>query len=203
MDVAPPHDRYLRVSKFDGGMESYTLKSNRQLHYSCSCGVKNPEKIIPAVKAAWGQDPLSRKREKWSKPEKYGVRMTTLGYRRYESVRFYVLQGDISSSMVSLSLDGEGRKFYVFQHTWNLVCNMFLRNQVTERSCKYNIGLISDFVSQIYFFIRLSGLAGLFSFMLREAGGQRRPQEKQLWFHILSDNNAIAIILSNVLWQLR
>ena len=151
MDVAPPHDRYLRVSKFDGGMESYTLKSNRQLHYSCSCGVRNPEKIIPAVKAAWGQDPLSRKTEKWSKPEKYGVRMTTLGYRRYESVRFYVLQGDISSSMVSLSLDGEGRKFYVFQHTWNLVCNMFLRNQVTERSCKYNIGLISDFVSHIIF----------------------------------------------------
>ena len=58
--------------------------------------------------------------------------MTTLGYRRYESVRFYVLQGDISSSMVSLSLDGEGRKFYVFQLTWNLVCNKFLRNPVIQ-----------------------------------------------------------------------
>ena len=132
MDVAPPHDRYLRVSKFDGGMESYTLKSNRQLHYSCSCGVRNPEKIIPAVKAAWGQDPLSRKTEKWSKPEKYGVRVTTLGYRRYESVRFYVPHGDISSSMVSLSLDGEGRKFYVFQLTWNLVCNKSLLNPVIQ-----------------------------------------------------------------------
>ena len=71
------------------------------------------------MEAAREQDLLSRKTEKWSKPEKYGVRMTTLGYRRYESVRFYVLQGDISSSMVSLSLDGEGRKFYVFQLTWN------------------------------------------------------------------------------------
>ena len=68
--------------------------------------------------AIWGL----QKTEKWSKPEKYGV--TTLGYRRYESVRFYVLQGDISSSMVSLSLDGEGRKFYVFQLTWNLVCTL-------------------------------------------------------------------------------
>ena len=80
------------------------------------------------MKAAREQDLLSRKTEKWSKPEKYGVRMTTMGYRRYESVRFYVLQGDISSSMVSLSLDGEGRKFYVFQLTWNLVCNNLLLN---------------------------------------------------------------------------
>ena len=96
--------------------------------YSCTCGARNPEKVISAVKDARGQDLWSRKTEKWSKPEKYGVRMTTLGYRRYESVRFYVLQGDISSSMVSLSLDGEGRKFYVFQLTWNLVCNKFILN---------------------------------------------------------------------------
>ena len=58
--------------------------------------------------------------------------MTTLGYRRYESVRFYVPHGDISSSMVSLSLDGEGRKFYVFQLTWNHVCNKLLLNQVIQ-----------------------------------------------------------------------
>ena len=84
------------------------------------------------VKGAREEDLLIRKTEKWSKPEKYGVRMTTLGYRRYESVRFYVLQGDISSSMVSLSLDGEGRKFYVFQLTWNHVCNKLLLNPVIQ-----------------------------------------------------------------------
>ena len=84
------------------------------------------------MKAAREQDLLSRKTEKWSKPEKYGVRMTTLGYRRYESVRFYVPHRDISSSMVSLSLDGEGRKFYVFQLTWNLVCNNLLLNPVIQ-----------------------------------------------------------------------
>ena len=109
-------------------MESYTFKSNRLLHYSYTCGARNPKEINSAVNGAREQDPLSRKTEKWSKPEKYGVRMTTMGYRRYESVRFYVLQGDISSSMVSLSLGGEGRKFYVFQLTWNLVCNNLLLN---------------------------------------------------------------------------
>ena len=77
--------------------------------------------------------------------------MTTIRYRRYESVRFYVLQRDISSSMVSLSLDGEGRNFYVFQLTWNLVCNNLLLNPVIQGICKYNIGLISDFVSHIIF----------------------------------------------------
>ena len=203
MDVAPPHDRYLRVSKFDGGVESYTFKSNRLLHYSYTCGARNPKEINSAVNGAREQDPLSRKTEKWSKPEKYGVRMTTMGYRRYESVRFYVLQGDISSSMVSLSLGGEGRKFYVFQLTWNLVCNKFLLNPVIQGILQVQYWTDIWFCFSHYSFIRLSGLAGLFSFMLREAGGQRRPQEKQLWFHILSDNNAIAIILSNVLWQLR
>ena len=185
-------------------MESYSHLSLIDCYdYLCTCGARNPEKIISAVKAAREQDLLSRKTVKWRKPEKYGVRMTTLGYRRYESVRFYVPHRDISSSMVSLSLDGEGRKFYVFQLTWNLVCNKFLLNPVNQGILQVQYWTDIWSCYSHYFFIRLSGLAGLFSFMLREAGGQRRPQEKQLWFHILSDNNAIAIILSNVLWQLR
>ena len=104
--------------------------------------------------------------------------MTTLGYRRYESVRFYVLQGDISSSMVSLSLGGEGRKFYVFQLTWNLVCNKFILNP-RDFACTILDSYLILFLTLFFHQIIWSGWT-LFFYVARGSGTKAASGETAL-----------------------